>query len=79
MGEYGTTIVAIPSNVEVSDHVDGGAHITLAYFGDTPLSEEMVVELTGMVRAIAQSYCADTGSRHYPKGNDQTLEEFRNA
>ena len=55
---FGTTVMAVPSNLTAHESVEGGAHITLAYFGDAPLSAEHIQELRTIVQDLAMTYPA---------------------
>ena len=51
--EYGTVVVAVPSDVgSLPIKVEGGPHITLAYFGDTPLSDHNLRSLSTSVSQV---------------------------
>lgn len=54
--DFGACVVAIPEDTGLPIEVDGGPHITLAYFGDTQLSNEYAKELVDVARSISESY-----------------------
>lgn len=61
---YGACVVAIPYPVEYSGDIEGGAHVTLAYLGDTALPEDLLLEIKSIVAEVAsevpESFRSDT-------------------
>ena len=57
MTEFGACVVLVPTPENgLPDYVEGGQHITLAYFGDNPLDYETHRELLNTVANLAGSY-----------------------
>jgi 2'-5' RNA ligase/biotin operon repressor len=52
---FGTCVVLVPTANNYPNTVPGGQHITLAYFGDEPLSDERLIELTTLVADLSDS------------------------
>src|SRR5690606_36388088 len=57
--DFGACVVAIPYETDLHVQVDGGPHITLAYFGET-LSNSMADELKAIVSDVANSWDFET-------------------
>src|SRR5690606_24957930 len=57
--DFGACVVAIPYETDLHVQVDGGPHITLAYFGET-LGNSMADELKAIVSDVANSWDFET-------------------
>lgn len=56
----GAVVVAIPYDTDLPVEVEGGPHITLAYFGDISLGEDFMSELQSIVFRMANEWNSDT-------------------
>lgn len=56
----GAVVVAIPYDTDLPVEVEGGAHVTLAYFGDSALSDDLKTELLNIIFRMANDWESTT-------------------
>lgn len=54
--DYGACVVLVPNRNSLPDFVEGGHHITLAYFGDNKLPDDLHRDLLNVVAELSETY-----------------------
>ena len=68
--DYGTCVVLTLEPNNIPDYLDGEQHVTLAYFGNNPLSATDRAEVERVCKAVSETY---TGTR---KTQTRGVEQF---
>lgn len=68
--DYGTCVVLTLEPNNIPDYLDGEQHVTLAYFGNNPLSATDRAEVERVCKAVSETY---TGTR---KAQTRGVEQF---
>ena len=58
--DYGTCVVLTLEPNNIPDYLDGDQHVTLAYFGDKPLSAADRADVERACKVVSETY---TGTR----------------